>query len=298
MTTLTITRGLPGAGKTTWARQHAAESGALRINRDDMRMMMFGRKVGLDHKAESTITNACHALARVHLEAGRDVVADDTNLRPAYVRQWRKLASQCGAGFRVVELPMSLDEVIQRNLDRPGGDRVPEDVLRDMAARFLPRGEFLPVPNESEPDALRTVERDTMLRSTILCDIDGTVALMGDRSPYDTSQVGEDEPNHDVIGVLLALADHHHVVFMSGRDESCRADTEQWLRRHVGIHGWGLHMRPAGDRRRDSIVKAELFDQHIRGRFDVIAVLDDRQQVVDMWRELGLTCLQVAPGDF
>ena len=140
--------------------------------------------------------------------------------------------------------------------------------------------------------------RDPILRSAVLCDIDGTVALRGDRSPYDTMRVSEDQPNDDVIAVLVALACHHKVAFMSGRDESCREDTGLWINRHIGIHGWELHMRPAGDRRRDSIVKAELFDKHIRGRFDVVAVLDDRQQVVDMWRELGLTCLQVAPGDF
>lgn len=59
-----------------------------------------------------------------------------------------------------------------------------------------------------------------------------------------------------------------------------------------------LHMRPAGDRRRDSIVKAELFDRHVRDQYRVLVVLDDRKQVVEMWRSLGLTCLQVAEGDF
>ena len=57
-------------------------------------------------------------------------------------------------------------------------------------------------------------------------------------------------------------------------------------------------MRPAGDRRRDSIVKAELFDRKVRDEYRVLVVLDDRKQVVDMWRSLGLTCLQVAEGDF
>jgi hypothetical protein len=57
-------------------------------------------------------------------------------------------------------------------------------------------------------------------------------------------------------------------------------------------------MRAAGDSRRDSIVKREIFDDRIRQVWHVKGVLDDRDQVVRMWRDLGLTCVQVAPGDF
>lgn len=57
-------------------------------------------------------------------------------------------------------------------------------------------------------------------------------------------------------------------------------------------------MRKSGDMRKDSIVKREMFDEHIRGRYNVNFVLDDRNQVVELWRSMGLTCLQVADGDF
>jgi hypothetical protein len=57
-------------------------------------------------------------------------------------------------------------------------------------------------------------------------------------------------------------------------------------------------MRKYGDFRQDSIVKQEIYEQLIAPDYDILCVLDDRQQVVDMWREIGLTCLQVAPGDF
>lgn len=57
-------------------------------------------------------------------------------------------------------------------------------------------------------------------------------------------------------------------------------------------------MRPEGDKRKDSIVKAELFDKHIKDNYAVDFVLDDRNQVVKMWRDMGLKCLQVAPGEF
>jgi len=59
-----------------------------------------------------------------------------------------------------------------------------------------------------------------------------------------------------------------------------------------------LFMRPDGDFRADNIVKQEIYDTHIKGKHDVLFVMDDRQQVVDMWRRNGLTCFQVAEGNF
>jgi predicted kinase len=296
VTTLTITRGLPGAGKTTWARQFAAETGAVRVNRDDMRMMLYGRKVDLGHDQEKAVSDACHGLVTQHLRAGRNVVTDDTNLRPVYVREWRKIATASGAEFLVHECPILTVEAIERQASRPEGDRVPADVIARMAGKYLQRGAFLSVPDEVASDAApEAYQRPPDAPSVVLCDIDGTVALMGNRSPYDTTSVSDDLPNWPVLLLLGRLEDE--VIFMSGRDASCRTATHEWL----GRFGWGdseVFMRPAGDRRRDSIVKRELFDQHIRYQYNVRFVLDDRTQVVQMWRSLGLTCLQVADGDF
>ncbi|HEX8348187.1 MAG TPA: 5'-hydroxyl kinase, partial [Actinoplanes sp.] len=89
-------------------------------------------------------------------------------------------------------------------------------------------------------------------------------------------------------------------VFLSGRDSVCRPETEKALLRAFPSLEWSLrlHMRPEGDPRRDDHVKAELFDKHIRDRYRVVAVLDDRDQVVRMWRRMGLPTFQVAEGDF
>ena len=57
-------------------------------------------------------------------------------------------------------------------------------------------------------------------------------------------------------------------------------------------------MRTDRDFREDSIVKFEIFKEHIQDQFDVKIVLDDRQRVVDMWRGQGLRVLQVDKGDF
>jgi hypothetical protein len=135
--------------------------------------------------------------------------------------------------------------------------------------------------------------------SAVLVDVDGTVALRGDRSPYDESRVHLDTPNRPVIAAVRALhAAGQRIVFCSGRTDGCRAATERWLGEHVAVAYEGLHMRRAGDRRKDWVVKSELYREHIEPRYDVLLVLDDRDQVVRAWRGLGLTVFQVAEGDF
>jgi hypothetical protein len=134
----------------------------------------------------------------------------------------------------------------------------------------------------------------------VLVDIDGTLALRtGDRSPYDWDRVGEDEPNPPVIELVRTIraADQHRIILMSGRDESCRRQTEMWLDAQL-VPFDELHMRTEKDNRKDSIVKEELYRRHVEGRYEVAFVIDDRNQVVAMWRGLGLSCFQVAEGNF
>lgn len=304
MSTLTITRGLPAAGKTTWARQWVAEDPdrRARVNRDDLRAMLFVNPT-YHHDQEVRVTAVARQLVRDLLAAGRDVIADDTNLRVRYVREWARFASAHGATLTVVDFPVDVDEAVARDAARPRP--VGEDVIRRMASRFLQSGHLpvLPDPLYHEGGGDRfDLEQPYVPKPgaprAIIVDIDGTVALMNGRSPYDTTRYADDLPNAAVIdAVRTADESGYLVIYCSGRDETGRGDTLTWLRKHVGVPG-ELFMRAAGDRRRDSVVKLDLFNDHIRDHYDVRWVLDDRQQVVDMWRALGLTVFQVAPGDF
>lgn len=133
-----------------------------------------------------------------------------------------------------------------------------------------------------------------------ICDIDGTVALKGERRPFDWARVGEDAPNWPVILIVRALLlTGQQIVFVSGRSEECRQQTELWLDTNVYglLRPQPLIMRPVGDFRPDTVLKREIYDTHLAG-YTVIGVFDDRNSVVAMWRELGLACFQVAEGDF
>lgn len=299
-----LVRGLPGAGKTTWARKWVEENstGRARVNRDDLRKLMFDAYV-LTHEQENAVTTAQQSAVKALLAAGRDVVVDDTNLSAKTVKGWYKVAFETGAEVLFMDIDTDVEECVRRNAVREKA--VDEDVIRRFASRYLTKGKLPEPPSPDFPTAPRPYVPDMSKPRAWLVDVDGTLAHMSGRSPYEWHRVGEDTLSESVARVVQIIASHepdddNHpdaVIIMSGRDGSCRPQTEKWLKRH-DIQYDELFMRPAGDMRKDSIVKLELFDQNIRDRYWVQGVFDDRDQVVAMWRSLGLVALQVAPGSF
>lgn len=140
------------------------------------------------------------------------------------------------------------------------------------------------------------------LLQAIIVDLDGTLAVIGDRSPYDAAQCRLDTVNEVVRDIAVSWRQtnepHGQILVVSGRQELHRPQTELWLEDHRFPYAQ-LWMRQTGDNRKDALVKREIFERHIRRAYRVTFVLDDRTQVVNMWRrELHLVCLQVAEGDF
>lgn len=302
--TLTVTRGLPASGKTTWAKRYATDFNALRSNRDDLRASLFGGEGILSRDNEDLITKVQRATVIEALKTGRNVVIDDMHLRPKYLKVWNEIANEHGANFEIQEFKTPLDDCISFDTIRgvEGGRWLGEEVIRSIAAKQLTKdGDFLKY-TRIEPVFFRKVSNDPKLKPTYLVDIDGTLTTgPHERGPFDWAKVGQDRPRRAVVGLVGTLLETGaHVTFMSGRDSVCRDETIAWLMTELVTEAddWSLFMRPKGDQRKDSIVKHELFTNHILGRYFVRAVLDDRDQVVSMWRKIGLTCLQVDYGDF
>lgn len=136
---------------------------------------------------------------------------------------------------------------------------------------------------------------DSSLPDGLICDIDGTLALLNGRNPYNASTCNNDMLNGPIAGILLTYqkSEDCHILLVTGRYEKYRPETENWLWFH-GIHGYALFMRPDGDNRKDYELKREIYERHILGRYTILFALDDRAQSVALWRFLGLTCLQVA----
>jgi hydroxymethylpyrimidine pyrophosphatase-like HAD family hydrolase len=132
----------------------------------------------------------------------------------------------------------------------------------------------------------------------VLVDIDGTVAHRTNREPFEYDKVLEDRPDHQTIETINALwRAGYKIIFISARDDSCFDDSYEWLRLNCPPF-IKLYMRKTGDFRKDAVVKEEIYRKHIEPFYDVFCVFDDRNQVVDMWRSLGLKCFQPEAGDF
>lgn len=139
----------------------------------------------------------------------------------------------------------------------------------------------------------------------IICDLDGTMANMNGRDPYNAGESGNDTVNHAVLravsgSVFVDAGRPATVIFMSGRQEKDRKVTELWLTFNVApfILDWELFMRPTRDQRSDAIVKGELYRRHVAERYNVLMAFDDRDQIVALWRSLGIPTFQVRDGNF
>lgn len=293
-----MTRGLPGSGKSTWAGAWVAAdpSNRVRVNRDDIRFMLYGKYWGVDEEQVSKVETAA---VKAALAAGKDVVIDATHLKAAYVKKWAALGD-----IEVKSFPVPVETAVERDRLRAlaGGRAVGADVIRGLAKRYhVPADGRLPkIDLEGVGKAFEFkpyVRGNTVAYSF---DIDGTLALMNGRGPYETSRYHEDLPNRPIVNLMWGLRQGDPeacLIGLSGRSEEFKDVTLEWAA------GWGIYldalfMRPAGDTRNDAIVKSELVDEHISGVYDVIVHFDDRNRVVDALRGKGMTVAQVAPGDF
>ncbi len=136
---LVITQGLPGCGKTTYARAWVAEDrrGRARVNRDDLRAML-DHGTWIEGVTEPRVLAARDALILALLAAGLDVICDDTNLPQRTVRDLAGLAERASAGFKVVDLTsVPWTECIQRDAARTDKPPVGGPVIRAMYEQHL-----------------------------------------------------------------------------------------------------------------------------------------------------------------
>lgn len=192
-----------------------------------------------------------------------------------------------------------LTECIKRDSKRE--KPVGEAIIRKMYNDYLK-------PDGIKKDTRLITKQEWSLPKCVIFDIDGTLALINGRSPYNDSKIYTDLPNTPVIDVLdrysfLYHNDNFHpnrdkIILMSGRMNKCRKQTEEWLKEYNISYDF-LYMRETNDYRQDSIVKKELYEEYVKNKYYVEVWFDDRDQVVKMVREeLGLLCLQVYYGNF
>lgn len=299
-----VMQGPPAGGKSTKAREIYNEDKLHRVivNRDSIRDSRGDYWVP---EQESYISKLEEHAVRAAIESGLSPIIDATNLNPKTRQKWVDLALEYKVDLTTIECVVPYQEALTRDSNRERS--VGKKVLRDFYKRYYPH---LIAPMS---DDRQMIEFTPGKRKAIIVDIDGTVALRNNRSPFDYARVGEDSVDHRMAHLLRNLiceCEEYDVFFVTGREavDNCREDTIKWINDNIyshtweGIMGpeynWKLFMRDEGDHRSDEIVKKEIYENHIAPYYDVVCVFEDRNRVVKMWRGLGLLVAQVWDGDF
>lgn len=143
-----------------------------------------------------------------------------------------------------------------------------------------------------------------MKPNVYLCDLDGTLCNVSHRRQYvatkpknwDAWNAGlvNDKPNLAVLGIITSLTYYYPLIFVSGRSDDYRKQTEEWLEKY-DISYNALYMRKYKDHRDDAIVKGEIADE-IEKEYNILGVFDDRKKVIDMWINRGIFVFDVGQG--
>jgi len=284
MSKVILTQGLPASGKSTWAKEQVKQKGYKRINRDDLRAAV---DPDWSKEKEKYIVACRNAMIMTALSAGLSVIVDDTNLNPYVEKEIRALVGDKATIEIKSFLDVPIETCIERDAARTIG-QVGEKVIREMAKQ-IPTVKPLPRINPV------VIPYDSNLNDAIIVDVDGTLCLFDDsKNPYDRD-FENDIPNIPVITMVRLFKNAHpfnKVIIVSGRNGKFKKVTEEWFKKH-GVPYDHFYIRHEKDMRGDTIIKKEIYDAFIKGKFNIAAVVDDRPKVVKMWRELGLFVFDV-----
>jgi predicted kinase len=286
MSKIIVLRGLPASGKSTWAKDYISRNPKTsRVNKDDLRAMLHNSQWSQEN--EELVLDIRDSIIISTLNHNYDVIVDDTNFAAKHVTTIQELAGDWNAEFEVKDFDVPLDVCLERNRKRDSS--VPDKVIIDMYEKYvLPKKEkVVQTPGKTK---------------CVIVDLDGTLAIHN-RDPFDIGKCGTDKPNAPVLNAIKALSQFgYRLIFLTGRENSFRPQTEKWLKEVCQVDLFApwymLYMRPTGDNRKDSLVKEEILRNEILPNYYVEFALDDRQQVVDHLRGMGLTVFQVAPGNY
>jgi predicted kinase len=322
-----------------------------RFNRDDLRAMVDVSVWSPEN--EKFIISLRNAMLETALRRGYNVILDDTNFKHDNWTDVCNICERANIDVMVMEkvFPVDIDTAVERDKARPGTASVGEAVITNMWKKYV----------KGKPDAMKprvqhfyrrdfnATYQDPKKPKAIIVDLDGTLAIMGDRSPFDASKCDlVDKPNTPVVELVKNFhAAGYTILFVSGRENKDRDPTMRFISKYVPevcceyFHdklremvahyktlppgsverqvleseakdvgdklvkidindpGSKLWMRATADNRKDTIVKKEIYEREIAGKYNVVGVVDDRPSVCRMWRyDIGLLVFQVHDREF
>lgn len=303
MPKLAILVGPPGSGKSTLSKEMESE-GYLRVSQDDQ-----GRPEYL-------------SVFRDAVDAKKDIVVDRMNFTKPQRKDFMILAP--GYDTEIIVLHQPYKVCLERMIKREGHPTI-KDVGSAKSALHMFFSKYERVEDD-EANAVTRVWPDGEKPLAIVCDLDGTLCNVEHRRHFvrPVEPVGElkveqdgsvevkpfkknwmafyegikdDTLNKWCRDILTSFSLACPIVLCSGRGQEYENQTVEWLMRH-DIEFDELFMRQRKDSRKDSIVKEIILDFEILTRYEPHFFIDDRSQVVEMWRKRGYVCLQCDEGNF
>jgi len=281
-----FTRGIPASGKTTFAKAFVEKyNDWVRVSRDDLRNM---RTPYWLPRQEKLISKWELSLIISALEMGYNVVVDATNLNPTWVANIKFNIERELPDLKFIYeykdfIDISVEECIKNDLKRPNS--VGEKVIREFYNKYL--------------NPIKPIVQNKDLNHAIIIDLDGSLATHNNRSPYDEEKCDTDIVNESLRNIILDFLNRkpsNRVLFVSGRQDKVYQKTYDWLVNKAGVTKFDLFMRKTNDRRKDDIIKHEIFETHIKDKYYIEFVADDRPRVIRMWKSLGLFVLDIGEG--
>lgn len=269
---LQVKRGLPASGKTTAAYATVKESGNTgRINRDDLRAMLFESK--WTGRREQVVIDCEKAIAKVLFEHKMNAIVDDTNLSSGHVDMWKNQAKEIGfSECNVDTLEINITKCVEAD-----GWRAEKQVGKAIIHRMALNNGFIEWGD----------------KPLVIVDIDGTIAcgehrehyVKGERKSWDLyfSECTGDRPVDFVVRWVRELSKTHTICLVSGRPDTTQFDTIWWLDLHNVPYDY-LFMRGGSDKRPDTMVKQDILNKLPKDKIDF--ALDDRPVVIrEVWRK-------------
>ena len=293
-----VLQGVPASGKSTFARSLVLKDKSYVIVSRDAIREARGEYWIPEH--EDYISDIEEFEIRSAIKHNLNPIIDATNLNPKTIAKWKNLAEELNVNieFKLFEIDFATALERDGKRERSVGKKVLERFFRDYFPNQLKA--YYTDDRLKEPFYSYNDEKE----DCIIVDLDGTVCLHNGRSPYDLTRISEDIPNYPLVRFLQELICNKHIIFLSGREgtDQCKQDTINWLTENICSsdfgYKWELLMRDKNNFEPDEIIKERIFHKEIEPKYSVLAIFDDRDKVVKMWRSLGLLCNQVYWGNF
>lgn len=289
---LIILVGPPGSGKSTLRNELMKLPFHYFVNQDEM---------GKQHHKDSF-----DALLFIPCT----IIVDRMNFNKEQRERYIKPAKEAGYKTKIIVLHESYDTCLERMKLRQDHPTIKDEATARKALHFFFTKYERPTEDEADEIEFRYPVGDKP--KAIICDLDGTLCNIEHRLHTVKKEEGkkadwgaffkgikDDSLNNWCWDILYSFMETKgtKIVLASGRPDDHMNSTKDWLEKNMIMYE-NLFMRRRSDFRKDDIVKEVILDFEVLTRYTPLFFLDDRDQVVKMWRKRGFTCLQVADGNF